>query len=136
MDQQEAENEYGQHDVIEDHLVRQIDEAEQMTLRDSLDAVLTMRERDFEAEEIDHLRQGQRDHREIDALPANGERADDGAERAGGKGCSDNAEFRRPSPDLGDMGAEIGRRPEEHRMAEEQKSDIADEQVESAGKQR
>ena len=38
-------------------------------------------------------------------------------------------------PDLGGVGADVTRRAEEHRVAERQQADVADQQIEGAGEQ-
>jgi hypothetical protein len=53
-----------------------VDQAEQHAARHRLDAVLAAGERGLQAE---------RDHREVDALPPDRERADDQPERGGGR---------------------------------------------------
>ena len=77
LDEQEADDEHGQHEIIHRQAVVQVDDAEQIAARHALDAVLAMGERRLQAEEIQHLRQRQRDHGEIDALAADGDAADD-----------------------------------------------------------
>ena len=52
------------------HVVGQVDEAEQLAARHGLDSVLAAGERRLQIEEEHHLRQRQRDHREIDPLAA------------------------------------------------------------------
>ena len=101
-----------------------------------MDAVLAVSERRLDGEEIHHLSQSERDHREIDALPADRERADDRAEPGGGHGSRCDRELGREAPDLGCMRADIARPAEEQGVAEGQQTDIADQQVERASKQR
>ena len=60
----------------------------------------------LQREEIHHLRQRQRDHGEIDALPADGERPDDHAEHGAGRGAGQDRELGREAPDLGGVGAD------------------------------
>src|SRR6478752_1216275 len=102
----------------------------------SLNAVLAVGERRLDGEEVHHLRQSEGDHGEIDALPADRERADDSAEPGGGHGPARDREFRREAPDLGGVSADIARPTEEQGVAERQQADIADQQVERTGKQR
>ena len=68
-------------------VLRQVDEAEQPAARHRLDAVLAVRERRLQVEEEDHLRERERDHREVDALAADRERAGDDAEQRGAQRC-------------------------------------------------
>ena len=76
----------------------QVDEAEQVAARDALDAVLAVGERRLQAEEVEHLRERQGDHREVDALAADGEEADDEAEERGAGDADEEAELRAVGP--------------------------------------
>ncbi len=125
-----------EHDVIHRQDVRQVEEAEQRAARHRLDAVLAVRERRLQVEEVHHLRDGERDHREVDALPADRQRADDRAERRGGSGSREDRELGRESPGLGRMRAHVSGRAEEHRVAERQQPAEAEQQVERAREQR
>ena len=82
---------------------RQVDHAEQPAARHRLDAVLAAGELRLQREEEHHLRQRERDHREIDALPADRQRACDDAERAGRQRAGEDRKLRREAPDLGGM---------------------------------
>ena len=94
-----------------------------------------MRERRFETEEIDHLRQRQGDHREIDALAADGQRPRDHAEQRRTSGAGEDRQRGIEAPDLGGVRADVARQAQEHRMAERQQPDIADEEIEGAGEE-
>jgi hypothetical protein len=104
--------------------------------RHRLDAVLAAGELGLERDEIDHLRQRQRHHGEIDALAANGEPAEDGAERGRHRRTGEDAQQRLEAPDLDHMRGDVGRRPHEGGMAEREQPDVADKQVEGAGEER
>src|SRR5260370_35282103 len=69
-DQEKAEQEPGQNDVIKHGGVGEIENSEQVPLRNTLDAVFAMGERRLQIDEIQKLRQRERNHREIDALAA------------------------------------------------------------------
>jgi hypothetical protein len=58
--------------------------AEQLAARHALQAVFAAGERRLQADEVHHLRHRQRDHREVDALAADRDQADQQAEQAGG----------------------------------------------------
>ncbi len=90
----------------------------------------------LQAEEIEHLRQRQRDHGEVDALPADSEETDDRAKKRGSCDTDENAEFRRQPPFLHRMGGEIGGAAEEGRVSEGQEAGVTEQQVEGAGKER
>src|SRR5690606_2659793 len=112
-DGEHAEQEYRQHEIVDVEWRMQVDEAEQRAARHALDAVLASGERRLHAEEEEHLRQRQRDHREIDALPPYGEEPHDEAEHGRTGDTDQYADLRRQAPDLDGMGGEIGRPPEE-----------------------
>ena len=95
-----------------------------------------MGERRLQVDEVQQLRQRQRDHREVDALPADGDEAGDDGKRGGAGDADQNSEFRRHAPDLERMRRAIARGPQKHRVAERQQAAIADQQVERAGEQR
>ena len=91
----------------------EVDEAEQMAARHRLDAVLAAGEaRRLQREEEHHLREGQRHHREVDALPADRERAEDEAEQRRRRRCRQDRELGRQPPDLGGVGRDVARRAE------------------------
>src|SRR5207245_2461322 len=119
-------------DVIERRRLLQIDKAEQMTLRDALNAVLAMSERRLQIDEIEELRQRQRDHREVDALAADRDEAGHHAERGRGGGADQDAEFGRQAPDLQRMRAAIARGAQKHRVPEREQAAIADQEIERA----
>ena len=77
------------------HVVAQRDDAEQRCARHLLDAVLAAGERRLQAEEIHHLRQRQRDHREVDAGAADRQPAERRAQRGAGQPAQQDAELGR-----------------------------------------
>src|SRR5216684_7190094 len=83
-----------------------------------------------------HLRQRQGDHREVDALAANGNRAYHRPDRRGERGTEKDRQFRRQSPHLRGMGRRVSRRAEEQGVAERKQTYVADEQIEGASEQR
>ncbi len=101
-----------------------------------LQSVFAMGEGGLQAEEEEHLRQCQRNHRRIDALTANGEITDDEAKGGCGENAEYETEFRRDAPDFHRMGCDIGSAAEEGRMAEGQNAGIAQEKIEGGGEQR
>ncbi len=95
-----------------------------------------MGERGLQIDEIEQLRQRQRDHREIDALAADGDKPGNDGKPGGGGGTGENSEFGRNAPDLEGVRRDVAGGAEKHRMAERQQPAIADQQVEGAGQQR
>ncbi len=67
---------------------------------------------------------------------ADGERAGDKPSTAEAATPSDDRRHRLQSPHFGGMGADVAREAEEHRMAEREQVDVADQEVERAGEQR
>jgi hypothetical protein len=92
-----------EHDEIQ-RQVGQVDQAEQRAARHRLDAVLAAGEGRLQREEEDHLREGQRDHGEVDALPADRERAEDEPSTRARR-CRRGWRAPASAPDLGGMGA-------------------------------
>ena len=82
VNQQEAEQEDRQDHVIERRRLRQVEDAEHHALRNALDAVFAVGEGRLKVDEKQQLRQRQRDHREVDALPADGDQSGDDAQPA------------------------------------------------------
>ncbi len=95
-----------------------------------------MRERRLDAEEIDHLRQRHRDHREIDAGAADRQRPGDETHRGGDRDAAEDRQQRIELPDFRGVRGDIACHAEEHRVAEGEQADIADQQIEGAGEQR
>lgn len=95
-----------------------------------------MRERRLDTEEVDHLREGERDHGEVDALTADRQRARHQADQGRAADAGQQAEFGRHVPGLHDMAEEVARRAEEHGVAEAHQPDIAQQEIEGAGEQR
>ncbi|MNT24821.1 hypothetical protein D3C72_1603180 [compost metagenome] len=135
VDQPESEQEDRQHEVVHAQVRRQVDQAEQPASRNVLHAVLAAGERRLQEQEVEHLCQGKRDHREVDALPANSERPHDKARGSRDGRAEQQAEFGGQPPGLHAVARYIGRRAEERRMAERQQAGIAEQQVKGAGEQ-
>ena len=74
IDEQKATQENGKHEHIHVDLVAEINEPEQAPTRHALDSILAMDKGRLNRKELHHLRKGERDHREVDALPADGDR--------------------------------------------------------------
>jgi hypothetical protein len=77
VDQQEAEGEDREREEVEVHVVADVDDAEERPARNRLDAVLAAGEGRLQREEVEHLRERQRHHGEVDALPPDRDRAGD-----------------------------------------------------------
>ena len=105
-------------------------------MRHGLDAVLAMREGRLKRDEIDHLRQCQGRHREIYALPSDRQQADGRAEHCRRSDARDKRNLWRQAQAFSDIGADIAARPQKHGVAKGQQTDVANQQIEGAGKQR
>jgi hypothetical protein len=66
---------------------------------------------------------------------ANGDGADDEAERGGDRRAEQDRELGRQAPDLGGMARGVPGHAEEHRVAEGEEADIADQEVEGGGEE-
>ncbi|MNL24681.1 hypothetical protein D3C87_1461260 [compost metagenome] len=135
-DQCECRHDDGQRHVVQRDVLGEREHAEQLAARNALQAVLAARERRLQADEEQHLRQRQRDHREIDALAPDGQRADHVADARPGQCAEDQAHFRRHAPDLHRVAGRVAGAAEERRVAEREQPGKADQQVECAREQR
>src|SRR5690606_9616593 len=90
----------------------------------------------LQEEEIQHLRQRERDHRKINTAAANGKKAEHQAQHPSCGRAEQQAQAGRPAPRGQRVPAGIGRQPQEGRMAERQQAHVAQQQVEGARKQR
>ncbi len=89
------------------------------------------------ARKIDHLRQRQRDHREVDAGAADRHPAEHRAEQPAAAPCRPAGRFPGDQPSVLDQpGRNVGRAAQEGRMTEGQQPGEAQQQVEGAGEQR
>ena len=133
VDEEEARREDREHGVV--HRERRVErqQAEELAARHRLDAVLAAGERRLQGEEEDHLREGQRDHGEVDALAANRRQPGDQAKRRRRRGAGEDRQLRREAPHLGGVRADVARRAEKHGVPEGQQADETEQQVEGAG---
>jgi hypothetical protein len=69
--------------------------AEQLAARHGLQAVFAAGELGLQRDEEHHLRQRQRDHREVDALAADGQHAEDPAQESAGQRAEHQAHLGR-----------------------------------------
>ena len=136
IDEEEGEGEDREDEVVHRRVAREVDHAEELAARHRLDAVLAAGERRLEGVEEDHLRERERDHREVDALAPNREQAREHAEHRGRRHPRQDGELGRESPHLGRMRREIARHAEEHRVAERKQPAEADEEIERAREER
>src|SRR6266851_2944079 len=136
VDQEEPGEKNGEHDEVERQRLVQVQHPEEGAARDRLDAVFTAGEAGLHAEEIDHLRERQRDVREVNALAADRQGADDDAERSRHRGAEEDRQLRWEPPGLRGVRRAVARRAEEGGVAEREEPDVADEEVEGAGEER
>ncbi len=136
VDDQEADREDRQNDVVEVDVAGRVDHAEQRPARNGLDAVLATGELRLHAEEEHHLRQGQRHHGEVDALPADGEKPRHEPHEGRARCAREDPEFGSPAHHLYRVARDVGGKAEEHGVPEREQADVADEQVEGQCEQR
>ena len=101
-----------------------------------MDPVLAAGEFGLKREEIHHLREGQRHHREIDALPPDRERADRETQNRRRGRAGQHREFGGEPPDFRRVRGDIARPAEIGRMAERQQPSEPEKQVERGREQR
>src|SRR5262249_54390416 len=114
----------------------QLDQAEEAAARDLLDAVLAAGERGAQAEEVEHLRQREGDHREVDPLAPDRQRADDQAERGRGDRRAEDGELRVPAPALRRVRREVAGGAEVEGVAEGEQAGVPEQEIERAGEER
>src|SRR5229473_1083509 len=136
VDDEKPQGEDPEHHEIHRHRVAQVEQPKHPAPRHRLDAVLASGEARSQIKEISHLRQRQGDHREVDALAANGNRAYHRPDRRGERCTEKDRQFRRQPPHLRGMGRRVSRRAEEQGVAERKQTYVADEQIEGASEQR
>ena len=108
-----------------------------MPARHALQAVLAAGERRLDEDEEHQLRQSQRDHGEVDALPADRQHAEQRAEHRRGQGAGEDAQLGAESAVAAQhVACDIAAGGEERRMAEGQQTRVASSSVEGAGEQR
>ena len=90
--------------------------------RHRLDAVLAAGEFRAQAVEVEHLRQRQRDHGEVDALPADGDEPHHQPEHGAHRHGEEDRQLRRPAPDHGRVRARVAGAAEEQRVAEREQA--------------
>ena len=135
LDQPEGGDENRQHDVVEVHVIGQV-ETEQVAAWHALQAVLAAGEGRLKVEEEHHLRQRQRHHCKVDALAAYGQAADHPAQCRSSAGAGQQAQQCRQLPDLQRVARDVARGAEEYGVPEGQQPGIAEQQVERAGEKR
>ena len=136
-DQGKGRHEDREHEVIEGVVVRQIEHAEQLTARHAMQAIFPVGERRLDEEEEHHLGQGQRDHREVDALPPDGQRPEQRPQHYRAERTGHDAQRRTQARVFREQEAgDIGARGQEGGMPEGQQPHEAEQQIEGAGEQR
>src|SRR5207302_11325314 len=130
--QEKDEQEHVQKDVVEHGVILEIENPEQIPLRNALNSVFPMGERCLQIDEIQYLRQRERDHRKIDTLAADRDDAGDDAKACGAGGADQNSKLGRKAPDLQRMRGDVACSAQKHRVTERQQTAIADQQVEGA----
>ena len=108
-----------------------------MAARHRLDAVLAAGEaRRLQGEEEHHLGERQGDHGEVDALSADGESAEEKAEKRRDGDAEQDGELGRQAPNLGRVGGHVAGHAEIGGVPEGQEPAIAEQEIEGAGEQR
>ncbi|KAG0922009.1 hypothetical protein G6F32_014852 [Rhizopus arrhizus] len=82
QDEGVAQREHGQREVVHRHPAVQVEDAEELAARHALQPVLAAGESCLHRDEVDQLRQRQRDHRKVDALPPDRDGAEQQAQQA------------------------------------------------------
>jgi hypothetical protein len=134
IDEPEGGDEDRQHDVEQCQVAGQV-QPQEVAARHALQAVFPARERRLQEEEVQHLRQRQRDHREVDARAADGQQAEQQAHAGRAQHADDQPHRRRQAPDLQHVAGHVGRGAQEGRVAERQQAGEAHQQIERASEE-
>ncbi len=135
-DEQESSDHDGQHDVVQHHVIAQINQAEHLAARHRLQTVFTPSERCLQCDEKQHLRKRQRDHRGVDARSPDGKESHDQTQKRTAQRAQQQAQFRRQPPHLDDMARHVGGTTEKRGMAKGQHAGVAEQQIEGRSKER
>src|SRR5262249_46343718 len=123
--QKKAGQEITKHEEEQGGGAVQIEDKKELPPRHRLDSVLAAGKRSAKAEEVNHLGERQGDHREVDALAADCEGSNDGAENRRNRGASKDRHFRRKSEDLRGMSGGVRGAAKEHRVAKREQANVA-----------
>src|SRR5258706_1644196 len=93
VDKEKSADEHRENQRIHRPHIVQIEHAEELPARHRLDAILAPRERRLQIEEVHHLRERERDHREVDPLPPSREEPGNEAEQFGTRRAADDLEL-------------------------------------------
>ncbi len=135
VDQPEAADEDGQHNVEQREIALQA-QTEQAAAWHRLQAIFAACEGRLQKVEVHHLRQGQRDHRKVDARAADRQQAEQEPQQGRAADPKEQPHRHRQAPDLDGLTGAVCGQAEEGRMPEAEQAGEADQQVEGAGKQR
>jgi hypothetical protein len=136
VDEQEGQHEDREHHVVQGCVAREVDQAEELAARHALQPVLASGEIGLQEEEVKHLGERERDHREVDAAAADRQGAHHESERGAADQPDQQADLRRHTPELEHMACRVGGTAEERGVAERQQAGEPDQQVEGTREER
>ena len=114
-----AKHEHGEDEVVHGEVTAQIDHAEQVPSRHTVQAILPTSERRLHEHEEHELRQRQRHHGEVDTLAANGEHAKQRPQQRGHERTGENTQLGRQAWVAGEqVPGDITAGSEKRRVAE------------------
>ena len=135
VDDEEADAEDCIHQVVHGEVVRQIHQPEEVATGHALQAVLAAGGLHLQHDEVDHLGQGQGDHRKVDARAPDGQNAEQPAQKAGRYRAGEDADLGGDPHVAHHQSADVAGCAQEGRMPEGQQAGKTEEQVEGAGEQ-
>jgi hypothetical protein len=89
----------------------------------------------LQGDKVDQLRQGQRDHREIDPVAADRDHAERQPQKRCRSGARQHGKLERKAPHLGGVGCDVGGTAKERRVTEGQQAGRPHRELKGAGKQ-
>ena len=96
-----------EHEVVHGQVILQVDAAQQGAARNGLQAIFAAGKRHLQEDEVQHLRERQRNHREVNTLTTNRQTAHHQAKHCSKRGAEQQADFRWHTPHLQRMTSDI-----------------------------
>ena len=135
-DDDDHEQQQREADVVEDRLVREIDEPGKLAAPIDRQPVVGAIAVEADGDVVDHLREGERDHDEIHAACSQRQRADQKREQAGDDQRNGPLHEARRDALIGEDADDIAADPEIGRVAETHHAAVAHDEIEADGSDR
>ena len=134
-DKDKAQHKNGYHQVVEVDVRFQRNHAKQLATRHTLKAILAASKRCLQTDKVNHLRNGQRDHRKVNTLPADRHDAHQQTDQASRHGSGEQGQLRRPVLGLDKPAGYVSSGAKKRGVPKRQQTGKTEQQVERASKQ-